>query len=592
MKELVVDWETWDPYLKELGPGWVHGQMRLIGAAFKINDEKTIWKDFENEFESIKALASESDVIIAHNLQYDVGILLALGIDISDKVLIDTKQLAILFDNSMGDFSLDGLSKRFLGETKSNLPLALVAIRHRLFSRISKRKGPRSTTWKERKLKEAKKWAIENLHMIYEKRPDLVEKYCVQDVDLTYQLYDYLKSRVDKKWIYKCSEANHALLKMRRKGVKIDTDILIDVRQELYVKECEWLQKLQELAGNEEFNPNSPKDLPALYDKYGIWYPRTEKGNPSITKFWLEDQTDDISKVVKEYRRYSKARRDFCDSVIEGQMKMKNPGRVFPELKLFGAAATGRFSCANPNIQQIPARDDDIGPLIRSFYVPDDGEMWYCLDFSSQESRIQVHYANLTNCEGADEFVSAYKENPRLDLHTKVADIANIDRTTGKNINLRLSYGMGKAMLAKSLGLSDVDAKIVMDKYEDALPYLRELTLKCQSAMKKKGFIKTLSGRQLRLDSPTFENGVKRTYEYKAMNKLIQGSAADQCIEAIIQLDKAGITPLFVVHDECNFSLPADEWAEKARHIMENCVKLQVPMISDIGKGNNWSKAK
>lgn len=596
MNTLVIDFETYDPHLEKLGSGWVHGDMQVLGAACKVNDELTCYLTNKDD---IINLVNQASTLVAHNLQYDVGILLMWGVDISKKELIDTMILAKLVNNVRTSYSLDALSKSLLQSTKTDKPLGLAAIRHRLH-KISKRKGPRTAQWKERTIKSAINFAKQNMHLMEKVVPSLVESYAIQDVDLTYRLYRMLSPEVSNDWKQKTSRVYKVLLKQRQKGIRIDRDRIIEVRDHLKdVEQEHYITMMQYVPENliENFNPNSPKQLVEILDNERIDYPRTAKGNPSVTSEWLNSfDTEECHPFLASlslYRKFQKARRDFCDAVLAAQELLPNgkKGRVYPEFKLFGAR-TGRFSCANPNIQQIPSRDKEIGPLVRSCYLPEEGEEWYSLDFSSQESRLQIHYAALLNVESGKYWACEYQNNPRLDLHALVAELADIDRTQAKTINLGLSYGMGGLKLAKSLKLTSAQARELTSKYHNAVPYLKELNEACKKSMSKKGYIKTLLGRQSYIDPPIYEKGKKITFEYKALNKLIQGSAADQVIQALLMIDEIGIDVLFSVHDEINVSAPSKEIAERVKKVMETCADLQVPMITDIGKGKNWAQAK
>lgn len=586
---LTLDFETQDPHLDTLGSGWVHGDIDVLGMAYKIDDGP---EQYTRDITQIEGIVKNATTIVAHNLQYDVGILLMLGIDISGKLLIDTMVLGKLVNNVLRSYSLDNLSSHYLGSHKSDVALGLAAIKHRLY-KVSKRKGPRTDAWKKRTIKAAINFAKRNMKLMDLVVPDLVHQYALKDVNLTDRLYKRLIPEAPKDWVNKISRLYKILLKQRQTGIRIDTDRLEEVRRYLFSKESKLLRELREISCSEEFNPNSPKDLPELLTKLNIPFPVTAKGNPSITKDWLETQDSHVCKLISQYRRYQKVRRDFCDAVIDAQEKLPldKRGRVYPEFRIFGAT-TGRFSCSKPNIQQIPSRDPELGPLIRSIYIPEEGEKWYSLDFSSQESRLQIHYAALVGAEGGEYWAHEYTRNPNLDLHAVVAELAGISRSDAKAINLGLSYGMGKGKLAESLGLSDYQAKILVDKYYNAVPYLKDLDAACKEAMSKRGYITTLGGRKSFVDPPVYEGGKKRSFEYKALNKLIQGSAADQIIYTLLELDKLGISVIASIHDEINLSAPSREVAEKVKQVMETCIPLKVPMVTEIGVGNNWAEAK
>jgi DNA polymerase I-like protein with 3'-5' exonuclease and polymerase domains len=271
----------------------------------------------------------------------------------------------------------------------------------------------------------------------------------------------------------------------------------------------------------QEFNIRSIIELPPIFDKLGIDYPRTEKGNPSITKNFLAEHGHPICKLISSIRVYENISNNFIKKLLDIQeytgYTNNTHGRIHPELKLFGAAATGRFSCVSPNIQQIPKRDKVLGPICRGLVVAEEGERFYSLDFSSQEIRLQIHYASLHKCPGANQLVQAYNEDPKTDLHRYVQDLCGIDRDQAKIINFGLSYGMGGAKLCRTLNLptrrwkpprsnttilvAGSEGKQVIQSYHEACPYLNILTRIYEERMKSKNFVKTIGGRILRRGS-------------------------------------------------------------------------------------------
>lgn len=592
--KLVIDFETYDPYIKKLGPGWATDTVVPLGASLRFEDKT--YSTYITDMEKIKELVSKASTLICHEAQYDCGILAFLGVDLSRFTIIDTKLLAKLYNNVLPSYHLDDLAKKFLSESKAKLDLAYVAIRYRLV-KLPKRQGKRTPKQKKRIITAAKKFAIEHMDLIQKHRPDLVAKYAEQDTNLTWKLYNLFIHRLDSlEWIPICSDMIKILIKQRMKGVRIGIDRVKEVRDIIYEKEMEAYKSISDwMYISEDINLNSIKQIASVLDAAGIPYPLTKQKNPSITSGWLEEQDHPILLKLKEYRKYQKIRRDFCDTVLELQevLPEHKRGRVYPHYNVFGAR-TGRFTSSSPNIMQIPGRDPELGPLVRSMYIPEYGDTWYSLDYSSQESRIQIHYAYLLDLEGANLFVQEYISNPEFDLHQKVADLAGISRKQAKEINLGLSYGMGKAKLGKRLGLNSLEAEGVISKYNTMVPYLKELSDECSNTLKRRGFIYTINDRKSYLEEAVYDHEDKKikSFEYRGLNSLVQGSAADQIIKAMIELDKAGINVLFSVYDEINISSSSMDEALKAQSIMENCLKLEVPMKVELGCGNNWGEAK
>lgn len=586
---ITIDFETWDPYLKELGSGWAHGNITILGASIKIDDGDT--KYYRNK-RDILQIAKQADTIIAHNLQYDVGILMMMGLDIKDKTLIDTLVLSVLNDNTEDSYSLNHLAKKYLNTEKKQDIFAEVVFEHKLY---------KTTTGKSVNVSCPKKlmsYAMANLHEVENVRPDVVEEYCNHDVEMCYGLYTLFKQHVRKKE----SDILKILLKSRQRGVRLDVPRLKEISKQLKELENKAREKAEKIAGYEDFNINSSEHLSQVYNTLGIKYPMTAptekfpQGQPSIRAEWVKSNTDEFSKAIAEYKHVIKARRDFCDKPLKHQKLLPEDkrGRVYPEFNLYGARATGRFTCRNPNLQQLPSHDELIAPLIRGCYLPEEGQTFYHMDFSAQEPRLQVHYSYLIKAEGAAALRQEFINNPKTDLHTVVAELCNIERKQAKTVNLGISYGMGVRKLAESLSLNQQQATLLRNSYNDTAPYLKHLANYCKKTIENRGFIYTLNRRKLKNEYGTDKNtGEQYSFGYKAINKLIQGSASDQLINCMIALDEAGIDILLSEHDAISFSLKTHEEALKAKEIMETMGgDFEVPMVVDMGKGKNWAEAK
>jgi len=312
-------------------------------------------------------------------------------------------------------------------------------------------------------------------------------------------------------------------------------------------------------------------------------------------------------KRIARAREINKAHTTFIDTIL----KHNHKGRIHAEINQLrsdnGGTVTGRFSYSNPNLQQIPARNKELGPRIRSLFIPEEGHTWGCFDYSQQEPRLVVHYAALQNLYGVDEVLEAYKLGD-ADFHTIVADMAEIPRGQAKTINLGLFYGMGKNKLQAELGVSKDKAEDLFRQYHTKVPFVKKLMDNVMRRAQDSGKIRTLLGRLCRFhlwepnqfgihkalphDAALLEHGpgIKRAYTYKALNKLIQGSAADMTKKAMIELYKEGITPHIQVHDELDISVSDN--AGKIKEIMEDAVSLEVPNKVDYESGPNWGNIK
>jgi DNA polymerase I-like protein with 3'-5' exonuclease and polymerase domains len=293
--------------------------------------------------------------------------------------------------------------------------------------------------------------------------------------------------------------------------------------------------------------------------------------------------------------------------ILEHNVNGRIHGELHPLRSDRGGTVTGRFSSSNPNLQQVPARNEDIGPLIRSIFIPEKDHYWGVFDYSQQEPRLTVHYASATEQEGASEAVDAYR-NQDADFHQVVADMANISRKEAKIINLGLSYGMGKEKLVKQLDLSMQEAEVLFETYHKRVPFIKGLRDQCARLGANRGYITTIAGRKCRFnlyepknerktpypyEKAVTEYGsqVKRAYTYKAMNRLIQGSAADMTKQAMLELYKEGILPHTQVHDELDISVTDSKQCEVIMKIMSECTPLCVPNKVDAEIGRSWGEA-
>lgn len=568
-KTIVIDFEGVDPHIKTLGPGYAYGAFTFVSAC--IHTDKGY--EYFTDIQSVLDICTKAETIIAHNAQYDCGILAQYGIDLSKKEIICTQMLSNLHYNVVpGGHSLGNLAKHYLNDEKCNDPLGIAAAEI-MPKNLDLSKGSN--------MKQAKTWAITHMDQMNHHFPKLVEEYCVHDVKLTKGLYDIFKKEADSIWVDKMSRLLKMLIRTRMKGVRIDIPGLLDEQKAIREKEVALLALMKHTA-KKDFNPNSSAQVAEIFETFNIEVPTTAKGSPSVTLAWLKTVDNDLARQLCDYKKLTKIKTSFIDPYIDNQelLEPKYRGRIYPCLKPF-QAITGRFACSNPNAQQIP-------PEIRRFILPEEGERIAEGDFSSQEGRLAVHYAHLTKCTGADILVEQFKEDPRLDLHEQGAKLCGVSRNESKAVNLGILYGMGITKLAEGLGTTANKAKVIKEKYNTNMPYISELANKCKKMSEKRGYLKTLLGRKTYADI-SFDGS---DLSYKMINKLIQGSAADQAIEAMLQLDELGIEILFPIHDAIAFSYNDEKTVETVKKVMENCVKLEVPMITDIKTGSDWSECK
>ena len=307
----------------------------------------------------------------------------------------------------------------------------------------------------------------------------------------------------------------------------------------------------------------------------------------------------------------------FIDSILRYEHK----GRIHAEINQLrgdnGGTVSGRLSMSNPNLQQVPARNKEYGKLIRGLFLPEEGCKWGSFDYSQQEPRLVVHYAATTDkalggLTGSEQLIKAY-QNDDTDFHQTVAQMAGIPRGQAKTINLGIFYGMGSNKLSKQLGITFDEAKALLRKYDNKVPFVRELANRVMQQADKSGSIKTIMGRRCRFDkweprayglhkAMTEKeyiaeygslNSAKRAMTYKALNRLIQGSAADQVKAAMVKCDKLGHTPMLQIHDELCFSVETEEDEAEIKKYMEHNdnIDLMVPSKVDVAIGDNWGEA-
>jgi DNA polymerase I-like protein with 3'-5' exonuclease and polymerase domains len=256
-------------------------------------------------------------------------------------------------------------------------------------------------------------------------------------------------------------------------------------------------------------------------------------------------------------------------------------------------------------MQQQPARDEEIGPMWRRIYIPDEGGIWAACDYSQQEPRMLIHFAELCGLNKASEAADRYRNDPSTDNHQMMADLAGVSRKQAKIIFLGACYGMGEKKLCKDLGLptkvitlkngrrievAGDEGKHIFDTFHSRLPFVRQLENLCEERAKKNGYISTLLGRRCRF--PRDEDGLNYDWTHKALNRLIQGSSADQTKRAMVEADRAGHHLQLQVHDEIDLTVDSREEAERLGELMENVVEMRVPSKVDVETGPSWGEVE
>ena len=593
-KYIAIDLETKDPNLKIRGSGAIQGMGEIVGFAIAVDGWSGYYPiahegggnmDRQKVLKWIKEVLETPATKIFHNAMYDVCWLKAYGFKING-MIVDTMVMASLIDENRFSFTLNSISFEYLREVKD-----------------------------EKALKEAaESFGLDAKAEMYKLPAMYVGNYAEKDAELTLELFKTLSREIKKQNlenIYQLeTELFPCLIEMKFKGVRVDVEKAHKLKQQLNTEEKQLLLEVKKHTG-EEVEIWAARSIAKVFDKLALPYELTSKSKlPSFTKNFLSEHPHPTIKLIAKAREINKAHTTFIDTILKHQYKGRIHADINPIRSDQGGTVTGRFSYSNPNLQQIPARNKDLGPMIRSLFIPEVNHKWGCFDYSQQEPRLVVHYAAATEPICFDDSVINIVEkfkNDSVDFHQTVADMADISRTQAKTINLGLFYGMGKNKLQAELGLSKVDADNLFNKYHENVPFVKDLMNRTSNHAQASGSIGTLLGRKCRFDKwepntfgmhtpmsyeeaeRTYGRGrIKRAFTYKALNKLIQGSAADMTKKAMLDLYKEGIIPHIQIHDELDISIESKEQAKKIIEIMENAVTLSVPNKVDFESGDTW----
>jgi DNA polymerase I-like protein with 3'-5' exonuclease and polymerase domains len=593
---IAIDLETHDPNLMSLGPGWARGDGYIVGVAVAAGDFNAYYPVRhlnggniapKNVFKWLqKQMDTPHIAKVFHNATYDLGWLRHEGIKVTGKI-IDTMVAAPLLNENRFTYSLDALGRDYLGERKNEKLLRAAA----------------------------KNWGIDPKADMWKLPPKFVGQYAEQDAALTLRLWNHFESELYKNSLMSIFDVESSLiplmLDMREKGVRVDLDKAERTKLDLAKREKQLKDEIKRETGI-MVEPWVATSVASVLEHYGIKYTRTENSEqPSITKAFLQACPHEVAGKILKLRELNKANSTFIDSILRYQ----HNGRIHCEFHQLrnddGGTVTGRFSSSNPNLQQIPARDPELKSAIRGLFVPEEGERWGSFDYSSQEPRLLVHYCSMLTDQVPDSnveaIVEAYKTGD-VDFHQMVADMAGIGRKEAKTVNLGIMYGMGRGKLANTLDITEDEAKDLLATYHEKVPFVKGLADMVSSRASKHGQVRTLLGRKCRFDMwepnsfgynkplpheeaiKEYGPGIRRAFTYKALNKLIQGSAADQTKKAMVECYNEGLVPLLTVHDELCFSVSSEDQASRIKEIMETCVDLRVPSKVDQELGDNWGE--
>lgn len=631
-KSIVIDLETTDPDLKAKGSG-VRTNGEIVGVGIKVGD----WKKYiplrhrddgvmhpmnQDEDKVFSWLAEESKdykgETIGTNLIYDLDYLASKGVSFRNSKIIDIQTAEPLLNDTRYSYSLDAIAKARFGEQK-------------VYGHMKEKYG-------DNFIKNIAECSIHD-----------TEKYVFGDLDLPEKIWTQQKPELEKQDLWELFELERKLfpmlLYMKRIGVRVDLERAEEVGKIFLQRRDEHLREIKRIGNiNGPFNIDSSKEKAKLLDDCGVKYtrkPPTELmvqkglaaglereeiiGNPYLAKDALVAIPGDhpIVQHLIECKQYQHAYNTFIKGYIMGGHVNGRIHCQFNQLKGDeGGTISGRFSSSKPNLQNIPSPEEpnDRGSLVRSIFIPEEGELWWTRDWSQIEYRLLVHYAEKTKCKGGYEAAEMYRNDPATDFHAMVMAMTNRPRKPTKTINFGIVYGMGLAALARKLSMARYEAKEFVGHYHEQVPFVPALFKKCATIAEMRGNIFTLLKRKRRWDmwckkakrgfSKAFprdeaievygEGNITRAFTHKALNALLQGGAADLMKLAMVQLWESGLAEAtkinLTVHDELNGSIPrtkeGKEAVDEVTHIMETCYSLNVPLVAEGDVGNNWYEAK
>ncbi|EPW7034651.1 DNA polymerase I [Vibrio parahaemolyticus] len=520
-------------------------------------------------------LEDDAQAKVGQNLKYDASVLARYGIEMKG-IKYDTMLASYVYNSVGGKHDMDSLALRFLQHSCIS------------FEQIAG-KGKNQLTFNQIELEQA-------------------SPYAAEDADVTLRLHNRLFANIEQdeklKSVYEEIEMPlvTVLSRIERTGVLIDDMKLSAQSVEIAARLEELEQKAYEIA-EQEFNMNSPKQLQAiLFEKMGLpVVKKTPSGTPSTNEEVLQELALDypLPKLILEYRGLAKLKSTYTDKLP----KMINPstGRVHTSYHQ-AVTATGRLSSTDPNLQNIPIRNEE-GRRIRQAFVAPAGYKILAVDYSQIELRIMAHLS------GDQALLDAFRDGK--DIHAATAaeimgvsidQVSSEQRRRAKAVNFGLIYGMSAFGLAKQLGIPRGEAQAYMDKYFERYPGVMQYMEDTRSAAADKGYVETIFGRRLHLPEIKSRNGMRRkAAERAAINAPMQGTAADIIKKAMLLVDQwiqeegnGRVKLLMQVHDELVFEAEESSLSEiesKVQKLMESAAELKVPLVAEAGHGDNWDQA-
>lgn len=628
---ITIDLETKDEGLAaDRGPSWyrrggfVTGvTMAVRGRSFyapvRLPDTQCLGHDMIGDWlrHHLKDQVRQGTRPRFHNAPYDLGWMWAeWGIEPPDEI-DDTMGMAFILDENQLSYSLDNCCKREGIAGKDEWMLRATAEAYGL--------DPKKDMWK---------------------LPGRFQAdYATQDGIATHELADHYLAQLEAQGLLDAYQLEADLIPlcvhMRKRGVRINTERAEKNMERMLSISRQCLDELsREFSVGRKWtidDVRSPKFMANIFGREQVPFPQTAKGNDSFSNEWMSKRDHKLPQLCAKALQFNDAGEKFIGNYI---LEYTHMGRIHAEIHQFrddrGGTITTRFSYSNPPLQQMPSRNEDIARYIRQCFEPNEGEIWAAVDYSQQEFRLMVHYASVCQMEGADRPVAMYIENPDTDFHNMVVDITSIPRRKAKDVNFAKAFGAGPPKFSEMVGITIEEAKQQMAEYDEKLPFVSRLAEYCQKVADQRGYIRMIDGTRGRFDRweprwldykkvraiqderksmglplfdtapcdidtanerrndpdhPWFSQRLRRAFTHKAMNKLIQGSAARQMKRAMRECWRERIIPLLQMHDELDLSVAQPKVAERVGQIMRDVIKLVIPVKTDIEYGVNWGRA-
>lgn len=616
-KRVCVDVECRDDHLYKLGPGVRRGGY-VCGISFAIEDGPAHYLPIRHEGGGNLSEQAVWEYLRDQGREFTGEVVFnsaAFDLDYLWENKVEFPKVKFIRDVQVAEPLLDELQKKY--------GLDAICARRGLVGKDEK-------TLREH----AKEWGVDPKTGLWRLHAGAVGAYAIGDVVAPLPLLRVQEKEIEEQNLRETydleSQVTPALVRMTRRGLRVDLDELDRVEAWAKDRLNEYIDKIYNLTGVRIGSISKAEEVAFALKKHGVEVPTKVHGGTgkqmyTVQKLWLQQQEDPVSKAVIIAREYAK----LLGTYVGGFRKHLVKDRLHPTFKqLVGAADEdedndedgdasgarfGRVASKHPNVQAQMKRSREIQKRWRKVLVPDEGKRWFKADLGQQEPRITVHYAELCNLPGARQAGNAFRDDPCFDPYQLMVELCKTPADTDlkqlrddlKEVYLGKCYGMGGGKLAKKLKLPTVwktnertgftyeaagpEAQSKIDRFDRGVPYVKALARMCTKSAQAKKYIIALGDRRVRFELD--ENGEIRD-EHKALNKLIQGSAAHQTKKALVALDEAGFPLQLTVHDEFGYSGEDEDEARRMGEITCDAVVIRVPFRCDIEAGSSYGDLK